>query len=162
MIKNRFTSAIGRTIAVVALSSLALVAASPASAASPLSYGTGAYALTGAVVHSTTQVGAYVVVEQTLSLDNDGVLDGPSTADLTCTFAATGEGVCAGIEHFSGTIGGRTGEAVFAVGATVDAAGFHGTFFAVRGVDGLSGLRGYGSFEGGPTGTNDLHFGFRP
>jgi Protein of unknown function (DUF3224) len=162
MIKNRLTSAIGRTIAVVGLSSVPLVAASPASAASPLAYGTGTYALTGAVVHSTTQVGDYVVVEQTLSIDNDGVLDGPSVADLTCTFAATGEGVCAGVEQFAGTIGGRSGTATFAVGATVDSAGFHGTFAAVRGDGDLVGLRAYGSFEGGATGTNDLRFGFRP
>jgi Protein of unknown function (DUF3224) len=162
MIKHRSLSAIGRTIVAVGLSGLALVAASPASAAPPLSYGTGTYALTDAVVHSTTQVGDYVVVEQTLSIDNAGVLDGPSAADLTCTFAATGEGVCAGVEQFSGTIGGRTGTALFAVAATVDSAGFHGAFVAVRGEGGLTGLRGYGSFEGGPTGTNDLHFGFRP
>jgi hypothetical protein len=141
------------------IAALTSLGASTASAGQQLS-GEGTYAVTGVEVHSTTQVGAYTIVSQTLSIDNAGVLDGPSTADVICAFAATGTGTCAGVEQFSGSIGGRSGTATFAVGLTVDAAGFHGTFVSIDGDGGLEGLRGKGSFEGGATGTNDFTWSF--
>jgi hypothetical protein len=144
---------------VTTIASLGLLAG-PASAAPDVAHEVGTYAVTGAEVHSTRQIGSYTIVEQTLSLENEGVLDGPSTADVTCAFSATGEGGCAGVEYFTGAIGGRTGTATFAVALTVDATGFHGAFFAIDGDGGLDGLRGYGSFEGGTTGTNEFTYSF--
>lgn len=123
-------------------------------------HGTGTYAVTGVTVHSTQQIGPYTVVMQTLQIDNAGVLSGPSTADVTCSFDATGAGACGGVEHFTGTVDGRSGTATFAVGLTVDATGFHGSLVVVDGDGGLEGLRGTGTFEGGATGVNALDYRF--
>jgi Protein of unknown function (DUF3224) len=147
------------SIPLAAIASVGLLAGPVA--ASPVTHGDGTYQVTGVAVHSSSQIGSYTIVKQTLSIDNEGVLTGPSTADVTCAFAPTGEGGCAGVEHFTGTIGGRTGTATFAVGLTVDAAGFHGTFVALSAGGGLTGLRGTGSFEGGPTGTNSFDYSFK-
>jgi hypothetical protein len=113
-------------------------------------------------VHGTRQVGSTTIVVQTLSIDDSGVLDGPSTADVVCAFdpAGAGAGACLGVEWFEGTIDGRTGSASFAVGLTVVTTGFHGSFAVVASDGGLAGLRGSGSFEGGTTGTNSFDHGF--
>jgi hypothetical protein len=132
-----------------------------AGASPPFTQGSGTYAVVGVTVHDVRQVGNYTLIRQTLTIDNEGVLDGLSDADVVCAFEPSGEGACAGVERFAGTIGGRTGTATFTVGLTVDAAGFHGVFHALDGDGGLEGLVGSGTFEGGPTGVNAFTFRFR-
>ena len=155
---NKLSTSI-TAVSVTTIASVGLLVG-PVSAAPNINHDVGTYTVTGAEVHSTRQIGSYTFVKQTLSLENEGVLDGPSTADVTCAFSATGEGACAGVEHFTGTIGGRNGTTTFAVGLTVDATGFHGAFVAVDGDGGLDGLSGHGSFEGGTTGTNEFTYSF--
>lgn len=116
--------------------------------------------MTNVVVRSATPLGTSTLVDQTLFIDNAGVLSGPSSADVHCLVKADGTGACAGIETFTGSIGGRTGTARFAVGLTIGVTGFNGTFVALSGTGGLAGLAGIGHFEGGATGTNDLTYTF--
>jgi hypothetical protein len=123
-------------------------------------HGVGTYQVTGADVHSAAPIGTATLIDQTLFIDNAGVLTGPSQADVKCLIRADGTGACAGVETLTGTIGGRTGTARFAVGLSIDFSGFHGTFVALNGTGGLAGLYGVGSFEGGSSGTNSFDYGF--
>lgn len=153
---RKLTVAIGLLFGVLAT----MIGTSAAGATTATTSGVGTYRVTSAVVRSATPIGTSTLIDQTLFIDNAGVLSGPSSADVRCLIKADGTGGCAGIETFTGTIGGRSGTARFAVGLTIDATGFHGTFVALSGTGGLAGLIGVGGFEGGATGTNSFTYSF--
>jgi hypothetical protein len=151
---------ISLTLAVTTVGSLFGGASVAGAATSTVTHGVGTYQVTGATVHSATPVGTATLIDQTLFIDNAGVLNGPSSADVRCLIKADGTGACAGVETFNGTIGNRSGTARFAVGLTIDATGFHGTFITLNGTGDLTSLHGTGHFEGGASGTNSFDYSF--
>lgn len=140
---------------------LALASANPAGASSgPPQHGEGTYSVTGVDVLDVRPAGNVVFVHQILSIDNAGVLTGPSQADVTCLIRPDGSGGCVGREHFVGSIDGRSGTAEFQVELSVGADGFRGRLTVLDGTGGLQGLHGTGTFQGGSTGVNSLDYVF--
>jgi hypothetical protein len=148
------------SLVIAAAGSLFGGASAAGAATNTLTHGVGTYQVTGATVRSATPVGTSTLIDQTLFIDNAGVLAGPSSADVRCLIKADGTGACAGVETFTGTIGNRSGTARFAVGITIDATGFHGAFITLNGTGDLTSLHGTGRFEGGNTGTNSFDYSF--
>jgi Protein of unknown function (DUF3224) len=148
------------TLTVATVGSLFGGASVAGAATNTVSHGVGTYQVTGATVRSATPIGTSTLIDQTLFIDNAGVLNGPSSADVRCLIKADGTGACAGVETFNGTIGNRSGTAHFAVGITIDATGFHGAIITLNGTGELAGLHGAGRFEGTTSGTNSFDYSF--
>jgi hypothetical protein len=97
--------------------------------------------------------------------DVTGTLSGAGVLRTSCAIRDSGQGVCTGVETFTGTVAGRSGtlrwhDVVF-VDATTGA--FHGTFTTLDGTGALATLHGHGTFQGGSgTGTYTGRLVFAP
>jgi hypothetical protein len=141
---------------------ISLLAVSPVHATPPAE-AEGTFELTGLTINSIRQAGSNTIIDETLSIDNVGDVNGPSVADVICVFRSSGEGVCHGRETFTGSVDGKNGTLVFSVVMTIDEAfNLQGRWTVISGTEELANLRGTGTFAGTTTGTYSLKFHFDP
>lgn len=81
----------------------------------------------------------------------DGDQRGDSTVEYLMAYAPDGDAHFVGLEHFTGTLGGRAGAFVVQHAGTWRGGAVRTTFEVVpgSGTGGLTGLRGGGTFESG-------------
>jgi hypothetical protein len=127
-----------------------LVATNLAAAAGQRFEASGTVVATGMTqsnVRSADGVTFFDYTEQDILL---GTFIGTSVLETSCVVRSSGQGVCHGVETFTGTVAGESGTAQFRDVVHLDATpgAFHGTFTAVGGTGGLANLRGHGTFQG--------------